>query len=232
VAADGLHSETRDRVLGKNEYHNRETGWGGWVGWADPSLAPIDTYVECWGAGRFVGLYPTADRLGVFFGGPVTDVREADPAAVLKDLSSDMGPNAGVVADVLKALALGDDPFYWDFHDCRSARWRSGSVVLLGDAAAGFLPTAGVGASMAMESAAALADELSRTGTDRIAQALELYERRHRARVERAQDSSRHMGRLMFVESRPLAWGRDQLVKLYSLEQLIQSVATMMDEPI
>ena len=38
-----------------------------------------------------------------------------------------------------------------------------GRVVLLGDAAAGFLPTAGIGAGMALESALALTKELTRT---------------------------------------------------------------------
>ena len=38
----------------------------------------------------------------------------------------------------------------------------SGRVVLIGDAAHGFLPSAGLGASMALESAVVLAEELAR----------------------------------------------------------------------
>jgi 2-polyprenyl-6-methoxyphenol hydroxylase-like FAD-dependent oxidoreductase len=55
------------------------------------------------------------------------------------------------------------DMFYWRLDDCRAPSWRAGRVALLGDSACGFLPTAGIGASMAMESAAVLADELDRT---------------------------------------------------------------------
>jgi len=55
----------------------------------------------------------------------------------------------------------------------------------LDDAAAGFLPTAGIGASMAMESAAALDDELARTDSRFVPQALQLYEKRRKHRVGR-----------------------------------------------
>jgi 2-polyprenyl-6-methoxyphenol hydroxylase-like FAD-dependent oxidoreductase len=125
-----------------------------------------------------------------------------------------------------------DDRFFWSFHDCRSHYWHNGRVVLLGDAAAGFLPTAGVGASMAMESAAALSDELSRTNAKRVEQALDLYEKRHRRRVEDAQKNSRELARIMFVRSKPVDWLREKLLKFYSVEDLIRSIARIMEGPI
>jgi FAD-dependent urate hydroxylase len=106
------------------------------------------------------------------------------------------------------------------------------SVALLGDSACGFLPTAGIGASMAMESAAVLADELDRTDAKFLPKALALYEKRRRKRAEAAQDDSRHLGSMMFVDSLPLAWGRDQLLKFYSLEMLAKQIAKSLDEPI
>jgi len=232
VGADGLHSTTRRMILEDGDFSYWETGWGGWMSWVDPDLAPPDTYMESWGPGRFVGLYPTPERLGVFFGGPSEEVRTRGPVAFLEEAKRDLGPNARPMGEVLESVRVEDDPFYWDFHDCRAETWSRGRVVLLGDAATGFLPTAGIGASMAMESASALADELSRTGRDWVAQSLRVYARRRKARVEAAQDSSRNLGRFMFLKSRPLAWGRDELVKHFSLESLIQSIADMMEEPI
>lgn len=75
-------------------------------------------------------------------------------------------------------------------HAMKRARGRT---TLVGDAAAAFLPTASVGASMALESAAVLADELSRTDPAYVPNALALYERRRRTRVEAAQTQSRHL---------------------------------------
>ncbi|MGD2071139.1 MAG: NAD(P)/FAD-dependent oxidoreductase [Gemmatimonadota bacterium] len=233
VGADGLHSSVREMILDGDEYAYWETGWGGWVCWADPALAPSDTYIECWGTGRFVGLYPARDRLGVFLGGPTEKLKDRGPADLLRQVVSELDTDvAGPVEAVLDHLEPSPDAFFWDLHDCRTKSWRKGRIGLLGDAATGFLPTAGIGASMAMESAAALADELSRVGPTWVERALDLFEDRHRERVESAQQSSRDMGRMMFVESTPLAWGRDQLVKHYSLERLIESIATMMDHPI
>jgi hypothetical protein len=48
---------------------------------------------------------------------------------------------------------------------------------------------------------------------------------RRRKRVEAAQDDSRHMARMMFIETAPLAWGRDQAFKFYSLDQLVKQIA-------
>jgi hypothetical protein len=55
---------------------------------------------------------------------------------------------------------------------------------------------------------------------------------RRRKRAEAAQDDSRHLGSMMFVDSLPLAWGRDQLLKFYSLEMLAKQIAKSLDEPI
>lgn len=232
VAADGLHSDTRKKVWKKTEYSYWETGWGGWVVWADPALAPDHIYTEYWGAGRFLGLYPTADRLGVFLGGPIPTLKQRGKEEFMHTALEKFSQQDPAISGLLEAIDRDPHPFFWDFHDCRTRPWRKGRIVLLGDAAAGFLPTAGIGASMAMESAAALNDELSRTNAAFVKQALTLYEKRHRQRVELAQDSSRQLGRMMFVKSSPLACLRNQLLRFYSLERLVSSIANLMEEPI
>jgi 2-polyprenyl-6-methoxyphenol hydroxylase-like FAD-dependent oxidoreductase len=100
------------------------------------------------------------------------------------------------------------------------------------DAAAGFLPTAGIGASMAMESAAVLADELSRTNTQFLEHALALYVKRRQHRVESTQNDSRHLAKMMFIKSATVSHIRDVATKFYSLEQLAGSIAKAFDEPI
>jgi FAD-dependent urate hydroxylase len=230
VAADGLHSDTRRMILNKNEYAYWSTGWGGWVFWADPGETQSDTYTEYWGAGRFLGLYPVKDHLGIFIGGPTSTTQETSMENFTERVMERFEHPVLLGGNDLKPDS--PDPFFWDFHDCRSAVWRKGRIVLLGDAATGFIPTAGVGATMAMESAAALNDELSRTDARRVEQALDLYEKRHRKRVEAAQESSRQIGRMMFVNSPLLAWGRDRLLNFYTIEELVRAIAKLADEPI
>ncbi|MCA9756276.1 MAG: FAD-dependent monooxygenase [Candidatus Eisenbacteria bacterium] len=231
VGADGIHSQVRALVFG--EAPTYDTGWGGWVWWASLETLPKETFMEHWGAGRFVGAYPTHDGAGIFAGGPRGDGLE-DPGPGRRDrIRAHFGGMGERVDAWLEALPDDDKSlFYWKLRDIRSEEWTKGRVVLLGDAAAAFLPTAGIGASMAMESAAVLADELSRTDQTTLPHALSLYVKRRRDRVERIQDDSRHLARAMFVKSGTLAHIRDLITKHYSLEQLAKSIAKAFDEPI
>ena len=77
IAADGLHSATRGLVLGPGQVATYDSGWGGWVTWAEPDPDP-DLSEELWGAGVFVGAYPVKGRLGVIVAGPRSDT-EAGP---------------------------------------------------------------------------------------------------------------------------------------------------------
>lgn len=226
VGADGLHSDIRQRIFGDVQTQKYDTGWAGWVAWAPPLEAGDSTYRELWSAGWGIGLYPVRDRIGIFLAGRAGDLEKADPerhtAAIRARLPE------GPFRTVLDKIDWPARPFLWRMEDRRSAAWHSERVVLLGDAAAGFLPTAGVGASMAMDSAAALADELSRAEAGRIGYALALYEKRQRKRVEAAQKNSRDLARFMFVDSRAACLLRDQAMRFYSLERLIDGISGIM----
>jgi len=232
VAADGMHSATRKMLCDESSYEYKSTGWGGWVFWADPSLSDLHRYKEFWGAGHFVGLYPAGKKLGVFIGGPVNEIDNIGMKGFIDQIHSTAGQQSPLIDTLLSRLEFNEAPYFWKFHDVRLQNWRKGRVVFLGDAAAGFLPTAGVGASMAMESAAALNDELSRTTPERVEQALDLYIQRHQERVFTAQDSSRQLGQMMFLESPTLSWGRNKLLNFYTVEQLVKDIADLMDQPI
>ncbi|MDY6998369.1 MAG: hypothetical protein SW019_17350 [Actinomycetota bacterium] len=83
--------------------------------------------------------------------------------------------------------------------------WTTLRAVLLGDAAAGFLPTAG----MAIESAWVLDRMLRRASRSRISDLLRAYEKAQRPRVEAAQSNSRQLAKVMFPRNRLLATVRD-----------------------
>ena len=231
VGADGIHSTVRRLVFGESPTF--DTGWGGWVWWADHGLVPHDTVTEYWGAGRFLGVYPTQRRIGIVACGPIKDMDPNDRAGRRERILRHFAALEGKAGAILHSLP-GDEEelFFWPLADQRAASWVKGRVVLLGDAAAAFLPTAGIGASMAMESAAVLADELSRADVEHLDYPLGFYETRRRKRVEAAQNDSRHMARMMFIETVPLAWGRDQALKFYSLDQLVKQIAKIFEQPI
>lgn len=231
VGADGMHSKTRELVFEEPSYFR--TGWGGWVWWArDPEL-PERTFVEHWGVGRFVGAYPTRDGLGIFAGAPTGDDFERSGIGRRERILQRLSGMGSYVERWLSHLPADDQElFFWHLSDVRAPKWVQGRVVLLGDAAAGFLPTAGIGASMAMESAAVLNDELSRTDAAGIDQALRLYVQRRRRRVLSTQNASRQLSRMMFVRSKWIASARNLACKFYSIQQLVGSLAKSFNEPI
>jgi FAD-dependent urate hydroxylase len=200
---------------------------------SDGTTRPPTAVREHWGAGRFLGCYPVKGGLGVVAAAPT---RTMGPDAIGRDgrtVKQHFGALGSGVADLLAALPddLGDT-FWWKLSDARSREWVKGRVALLGDAACAFLPTAGVGASMALESAAVLDDELGRTDARFLPGALARYELRRKPRAETFQDDSRRLASMMMIKSTELSWGRDQLMKFYTLDMLAKNIAQSLAKPI
>jgi 2-polyprenyl-6-methoxyphenol hydroxylase-like FAD-dependent oxidoreductase len=231
VGADGIHSHVRRHVAG--DIQMKETGWGGWVWWAPSDAASHQVVTEYWGASRFVGVYPVRDRIGVIAAGPIDEIGHEALGGRGSRLAELFAAYKGVARAPFAAMPSEDrDMFFWKLDDCRSPHWFKGRVVLMGDSACAFLPTAGVGASMAMESAAVLADELGRTDARGLDLALGHYQTRRRKRAESAQTASRRIASLMFVKSLPVAWGRDHLLKFYSIDAFAGEIEKSLREPI
>jgi 2-polyprenyl-6-methoxyphenol hydroxylase-like FAD-dependent oxidoreductase len=227
VAADGMHSATRALVLAGGQVTGVDTGWGGWVGWTGADGAP-DRYDECWGAGFLLGAYPVPGRVGVFVGGPRRDTA-AGPAAFAARVRGQVHGDERLDR-ALAAVAAGAGTRFWPMADVRSATWSAGRVGLLGDAAAGFLPTAGIGAGMAVESAAVLGRLLLEATPGSVPDVLRRFEARQRPRVEAAQQNSRALARLVFRASRPAAVARDLAARLLSLDRALAPIRRLLAE--
>lgn len=237
VAADGLGSATRELLLGADDTAGAaesgvtrvDTGWGGWVVWADEDDDP-GLGTELWGNGFFVGAYPVRGALGAFLGGP-TGIREAGPTAYVEHVRSALRETSPRIDRVLEALRDDPDPYWWPLADVRAPRWWGPGFVLLGDAAAGFLPTAGIGAGMAMESAWVLARLLAGARAGDLPARLAAYERAQRPRVEAAQDTSRRLASLMCRTNLPLAIARDLAMRFVSIEVALGPIRRLLADP-
>jgi 2-polyprenyl-6-methoxyphenol hydroxylase-like FAD-dependent oxidoreductase len=231
IGADGMHSQIREFVSSQTEAYDSK--WACEALWVKRAAVPNSTVFEQWGSGRFVGFYPTPGKTGVIVAAPQRILRgekaEDRGARARRAFRRMRGPAQEALASFNGDAA---DIFYWKLEDRRAKDWAKGRMVLLGDAACAFLPTAGIGASMAMESAAVLADELSRAGAAEIPLALANYEKRRRRRVEAAQDDSRKLARRMFASRGPMSWLRNRAVGFMSLDSLAKNIVKMLDEPI
>lgn len=232
AGCDGIGSATRELLLGPQPQF--DTGWVGWTWWAPEGIFPPQTAREHWLAGALFGAYPTPGRTMCIVAVPVA---VADPERGLADaeligaLRGALGELAAA-PDVGRALEEAADLWAWRLRDVRSRRLGSGRVVLCGDAGTAFLPTAGVGASVALRSAAALGDELSRADARLVPLAIELYEKRAAKTARANQSDSRRLARAMFVESDALAWGRERLIRHTPVRAMIGSVLAAMRQPV
>jgi 2-polyprenyl-6-methoxyphenol hydroxylase-like FAD-dependent oxidoreductase len=218
VGADGIHSQVRQLVLG--ELPLDDTGVTAFTWWVPPSPAFGANAYEYWGAGAFFGVYPidgAACAIGALPTPP--DAQTMDQPAVRDHLRRHYSAFPELVQEQLSHIEDGE-VHLWPMVDQRSPEWVVDRVALVGDSAVGFLPTAGMGASNAIKSAAVLADELGRSDAAGIPLALSLWEQRMRKQVERNQDDSRKLAKMMFVRNQTATRARDLLLRHYPVEKL------------
>ncbi|KIC40511.1 hypothetical protein RA27_12030 [Ruegeria sp. ANG-R] len=225
VGAEGVHSPTRRAFWQDDEIETFDTGWGGYVLWSDSADLPLDTYSELWSDGWGVGLYPAFKRVGIFVGGNRKHTKDCTARDFITEIQGKV-PADSCFAKALAAAEIDETPFFWPMTDIRTkSSWSKGRVVLIGDACASFLPTAGIGASTAMDSAAALSDELSRADPHLLPYALSLFEKRQRHRVDKTQKNSRKLAKLMFVDSVAKTALRDEAMHFYTLKSLVHDIS-------
>lgn len=228
VAADGIRSRTRD-LHDVGDVVTLDTGWAGWVTWSDVLGDDPELGEELWGDGFFLGAYPVKGRLGVFLGGPADDL-EAGPSAFadrVRAAAPEIGPRLRAALD---AVTADPAPYLWPMADARAEQWITGRAVLLGDAAAGFLPTAGIGAGMAMESAWMLGRMLAHADRENLDAVLAEWERVQKPRVQSAQTNSRMLAKLMFRRGKVLAWLRESATRVLSVKAVLGPIIRLVAE--
>lgn len=227
VVADGINSTTRDLLWSPDDITGYDTDWGGWVTWA-PADGDTDLVEELWGHGMFLGTYPVCDRIGVILCGP-RDRTRVGPEQFSRQTRATLTHVSARSDAALREVATNSEKYYWPLFDRQCDRWSIGRVVALGDAAAGFLPTAGIGAAMAIESATILAHHLTDIGPDRITRQLTAYERAQRPRVQAAQNNSRSLARIMFSTSRTIATLRDLAAPHIPITTALRPIRRLLD---
>lgn len=217
VGCDGIDSQIRELVIG--EQKGFDTGWALRTWWAEPSDTG-EVAREYWGPGWLFGSYAIDGRSMCIAGAPTKMIDE--------ELGDLLAPLCEADPAIARSVAAAERTFSWPMTDVRSKTWRHGRVALCGDAAAAFLPTAGIGASCAMRAASTLADELSRASAAEVPLALEHYEQRARPVIEGNQKDSRGLARYMFMKSRLAIAVRDAVLRVYparwAMRQIIKSM--------
>ena len=185
IGADGISSRVRSVVAA--DARPEFTGLLGTGGYARvPGLAPTPGLQHfVFGARSFFGYLTTADAETWWFANLTASAPpdRGDGVEVLNRLRALHADDPSPVPQILQH-ATGAVGAYPIFRLPSLPTWSRGRAVLVGDAAHATSPSAGQGASLALEDAAVLADGLT-SHPDRPPDGFAAYEAERRARVER-----------------------------------------------
>lgn len=197
VGADGIHSQVRELCFA--QHIEKYTNWRLWYFWTQRAAAAIRTVSQYPAPNEFATIFDDGDRALVVM---ITKIKHEvwddvqDRLSRLKILLQKEPAVSQALLDGIRA----EDILPTDLIEIELKRWHTNRLVLIGDAAHGFEPFAGLGGSMAMEDAYVLASELMKS-QENIAQALELFETRRRPRVKKAKHLTRRMQGWATIES-------------------------------
>lgn len=210
VGCDGLRSKVRSLVLPQAPAPNF-TGlldFGGFTRGVDLPFAP-GVNLMVFGRRAFFGAFVTPSReVWWFHNGPP----QADGASGRESILSLHREDPRWIQEVVKATPEVLGP--WPIHELDGMpRWHQGRVCLIGDAAHAMSPSAGQGASMAIEDALVLAHCL-RDAADPT-QAFSDFEAARRPRVDPIFRQAQRISSRKTPQSAVSEWFRDRMLPVF-----------------
>jgi 2-polyprenyl-6-methoxyphenol hydroxylase-like FAD-dependent oxidoreductase len=181
IGTDGINSQIRATVDPRRR--QRYAGFTYWMTYMPTAPDVSHNITNYIGHRKLLGTFPSRSSQGmmVFFGTSAA-AHEYDKKAPLQSLFGEFAAINPAIASILKNLP--SDPahnFHHDDNELRSKIWYKDRLVLAGDAVHAFSPLLGMGASMAMEDAYVLAEEITTNENHSVAFAK--YAARRKVRI-------------------------------------------------
>ncbi len=213
VGCDGLRSRVRSLVVPEaaEPAFSGLLDFGGFASGVDVPVPPgVNAMV--FGRRAFFGIFPTpSGELWWFHNGPPPEPSE-EAMTTRERLLALHRDDPSWIGDVLRATPEILGP--WPIHDLVGVpRWSHGRIGLLGDAAHAMSPSAGQGASMAMEDALVLAQCIR--DVDDPSRVFEVFERARRPRVDAIARQARRNGSGKAVSGPVATFFRDRLLPFF-----------------
>ena len=208
IGCDGLRSRVRELILPRapSPAPLDMIDVGGYASWPQAPL-PHATNVMVFGERAFFGAFLADDERVWWFHN--ASMREDTSLEAIARAHEHDPP---WIAEILARTSHVLGP--WPTHDiCSMPVWHEGAVVVIGDAAHATSPSAGQGASLALEDALVLARCLR--DQDDVPSALLALERARRQRVERIVTYSRRMSTRKVSQHAVATWWRDRLLPFF-----------------
>lgn len=196
VGADGVSSQVRQMIFSEKEYR-KYINWRVWYAWIDNKNIEKHTITQYIEPKEYTITFNVGDKsLACFVTHINHEIWDIEDGRIerLKELFKE---ESVLIPSVLNAQKSGEI-LPTDLCEIKMNTFFKGRVVLMGDAAHGFEPFAGIGSSMALEDAYILASELFKNKDLNLA--FRFYQNKRKKRVEKARN----------LTSRMQAWGTVQ----------------------
>ncbi len=225
IAADGINSEIRDRIFG--------TGKSNFYDWSARSFWIPDHLLSTKGATVVsiekigFGIFPLKDKHFIV-------MYEYNPERVKRSLPAidDFLPIFGWDKELAREItkeSREDREYYGPLSYVPLGDWYSQRIILIGDAAHGFSPVAGMGANMAIEDGYVLAEELAKGDPD---SALKNFAKRRNSRLKSIISTNRFLDKVFFIRSAFFVSIRDILAWLFPIQRIRKVVKKMRNNAI
>jgi 2-polyprenyl-6-methoxyphenol hydroxylase-like FAD-dependent oxidoreductase len=206
VGADGVHSAVREACF--TDWTVREHDTYVWSLWPERSVDLGADMVSVWGPGSEGFVARIGDRVGFNLAARHERLPTGPARETLRGHAEAIGWK---LPDLLDGA---EDPFFDRIRDVVCQNWHTDRVVLLGDAAHAVHPISGMGASLALQDARVLAQELlTSDGEAPFRRAFERFERRRRPDAKRVRRAARLEASVTFLDSPMLRTVRNELIK-------------------
>lgn len=182
ICCDGVHSKMRELVFGKGKLTN--TGILGWnFAIANEFAEAIQDVEEYWSKDAYIKLIPIGDRVYCSAGTRYKEGHKATGGSAEKVLKEVFGGFKGRVPEVLKKFKGGERVWHDWHYTVEPGAWVEEGVVMLGDVANIYLPMMELNRTLAIEGTHVLVDEIARSDSMFINNALESYAKRRQKRI-------------------------------------------------
>lgn len=206
IGADGVHSTVRSQCF--DDWRKRESETYVWSLWAEQDVDVGQDMVSVWGPGSEGFVARVGDRVGFNLAARLDSPPEPPGRAALRRQAEAIGWQLPALLD-----GTDDEPFFDRVRDVTCEHWHTDRIALIGDAAHAVHPISGMGASLALQDARVLAQELATSRSDRLSDTFANFESRRRAAATRVQRMARVEAAITFLESDSLRRLRNSVVK-------------------
>lgn len=217
IGADGVFSKVRDSLGLRKKLVDLRDGGGRHL---IPRTGddPVNQTIEQWNGGRRIGVIPCSpEETYIFLCCPANDLegrkqQPFNPAVWVESFPE--------FRSQLERIPTNTEGRWAPFHDVHVAKWYSGRVALVGDAAHAMSPNLGQAACVAMTNAVALA--IAATGSTTLEFALKSWESAQRDMSDGVQQYSRIYGKVGTAWPKDLLNVRSALVKKFTASRRVQ----------